>query len=200
MSSIVSTKLVLTHADRNIYVTILHADTCRDYDSHYDLSRPHTETHTSSCCMFSVTHIQHILFTSTSVTQTRQLIQTLKHTNCLHNSQKNLQILPLSGRTKQNILAWKKRNHLIMKHDKNVQINCKNGLMNSRFHIEDVPHSHVGLSMLAVSLTNQLLFGPGHMDPVWSRRGLVVQNGMWLSVPVMNQLRLKEQDTHCLQQ
>lgn len=69
--------------------------------------------------------------------------------------------------------------------------------MNSRFHIEDVPHSHVGLPK-AVALTNQLLFGPGHMDPVGRGRGrgLVVLNGMRLSVPVMNQLRLKEQDTH----
>lgn len=49
--------------------------------------------------------------------------------------------------------------------------------MNSRFHIEDVPHSHVGLPK-AVALTNQLLFGPGHMDPVGRGRGLVVLNCM----------------------
>jgi len=49
--------------------------------------------------------------------------------------------------------------------------------MNSRFHIEDVPHRHVGLPK-AVTLTNQLLFGPGRMDPVGRGCGLVVLNGM----------------------
>ncbi len=168
--------------------------------THTDSSRPHTETHTNSCRMFSVTHMQHILFISTIVTQTRQLIQTLKHTNRLQKSQRNLQILPLSGRTKQNVLAWKMPTFLFWNMIKQIQMNCKidfidlRSLLNLRFHIEDIPHSHLSLPM-AVSLTNQLLFSPGHMDTVRSWRGLVVQNGMWLSVPVMNQLSLKEQDT-----
>lgn len=45
--------------------------------------------------------------------------------------------------------------------------------MGSRFHVEDVPHSHVGLPV-AVPLTDELLFGPGHMDPVGGGRNLVI--------------------------
>lgn len=96
--------------------------------THTDSSRPHTETHTNSCHMFSVTHMQHILFISTTVTQTRQLIQTLKHTNHLHKIQRNLQILPLSGRTKQNVLAWKKPTFFILKHDKTDSDELQNWL------------------------------------------------------------------------
>ncbi len=88
---------------------------------------------------------------------------------------------------------------------KQIHMNCNLdfidlwSLLNLRFHVEHIPHSHLSLP-LAVSLTNQLLFSPGHMDPVRSWPGLVVQSGMWLSVPVMNQLSLKEQDTLVLQQ
>lgn len=89
-----------------------------------------------------------------------------------------------------------------MKHEKTNSNKLQNwqwSLFNLRFHVEDVPHGHVGLPV-AVSLTNQLLFGPGHMDPVRRWRGFVVQSGMGLSVPVMNQLSLKEQDILRLQQ
>lgn len=71
--------------------------------------------------------------------------------------------------------------------------------MGSRSHVEDVPHSHVGLPM-TVPLTDQLLFGPGHMYPVRSGRDLVIQNGMGLGVSVMNELSLKRKQTHCLPQ
>lgn len=123
-----STKLVLKHMQTETSMSqcfmLTHAMTM----THTDSSRPHTETDTNSCRMFSVPHMQHVLFISTTVTQIRQLIQTLKHTNRLHKSQRNLQILPLSGRTKQNVLAWKKGNFFILKHDKIDSYKLKNWL------------------------------------------------------------------------
>ena len=60
-----------------------------------------------------------------------------------------------------------------------------------RFHVEDVAHAHAGFT-IAVPLSHKLLLGPGHVDPVGAGGRLVIQGGVGLCVPVMDQLSLCE--------
>lgn len=64
---------------------------------------------------------------------------------------------------------------------------------NSRFHVEEVAHGHVGVALaVAVALSEQLVLGPGHVDPVRPGVGLVVYGGVRRRVPVVDELRLRE--------
>ena len=61
-----------------------------------------------------------------------------------------------------------------------------------RFHVKQVTHSHVGIALaVAVPLREELVFGPGHVDPLGPSVSLVVYCGMRSCVPVMDELGLE---------
>lgn len=61
-----------------------------------------------------------------------------------------------------------------------------------RLHVEEVAHGHVGVALaVAVSLSEELVFGPGHVHALGPRLGLVVHRGVGRRVPVVDELSLK---------
>lgn len=61
-----------------------------------------------------------------------------------------------------------------------------------RPHVEQVPHGHVGVALaVAVALCEELVLGPGHVNPLRTRFRLVVDGGVGRRVPVVDELRLE---------
>lgn len=61
-----------------------------------------------------------------------------------------------------------------------------------RSHVEQVPHGHVGVALaVAVALCEQLVLGPGHVNPLRTSFCLVVDGGVRRRVPVVDELRLE---------
>lgn len=65
---------------------------------------------------------------------------------------------------------------------------------NSRFHVEQVAHAHVGIglsSAVTVALGEELLLGPGHVHAIGRCVCFVVHGGVWCCVAVVDELGLK---------
>lgn len=63
---------------------------------------------------------------------------------------------------------------------------------NSRSHVEQVPHGHVGVALaVAIALCEELVLGPGHVNPLRTGFRLVVDGGVGRRVAVVDELRLE---------
>lgn len=61
-----------------------------------------------------------------------------------------------------------------------------------RSHVEQVAHGHVGVALaVAVALCEELVLGPGHVNPLRTSFCLVVDGGVRRRVPVVDELRLE---------
>lgn len=63
---------------------------------------------------------------------------------------------------------------------------------NLRFHVEQVAHGHVSVALaVAVALREELVLGPGHVNPLGPSLCLVVYGGVGCRVPVVDELGLE---------
>lgn len=65
-------------------------------------------------------------------------------------------------------------------------------MTNLRSHVEQVPHGHVGIALaVAIALCEELVLGPGHVNPLRTSFRLVVDGGVGRRVAVVDELRLE---------
>lgn len=94
-------------------------------------------------------------------------------------------------------VAWSHFHPLSLRHlgfipDRSCSISVGSFRTNLRPHVEQVPHSHVGVALaVAVALGEEFVLGPGHVNPVRTSFRLVIYGGVGSRVAVMDELRLE---------
>lgn len=75
-----------------------------------------------------------------------------------------------------------------------MYISCVLGIQTNvylRFHVKQIAYSHVGVALaVTITLCEELILGPGHMNPIRPSVGLVIYGGVRRCVSVMDELGL----------